>query len=177
MRNRRHNAYLKPTKRTGAIASVVAALAVGLSAGGAHADGESLLSLLDTPSITLACFPSGQVGQGNTFTGTQTVNCSQSATQTSTGGNGGGDEGFTGYEVVRAAGESVPPGDFDTTTVPCPAGKRAIGGGFDAEGTETFPIASRPTASNDAWFVAVKNTGTTNTVNWEAYAICATVDA
>ncbi|MER5530286.1 hypothetical protein ABT075_37855 [Streptomyces sp. NPDC002677] len=75
------------TKRIKAIGAM-AALAVGLSAGSARADDDSLLSFLGTPSITLVCFPSGQVGQGNSFTGTQTVNCSQSATTNSPAGNG-----------------------------------------------------------------------------------------
>ncbi|MCX5377795.1 hypothetical protein [Streptomyces sp. NBC_00091] len=73
---------LKKRQRVAAVAgTAMAALLLGAGTGHAADDG-SLLSLLDVPSVTVACFPAGQVGQGNTFTGTQNINCSQSASQT-----------------------------------------------------------------------------------------------
>ncbi|MEW2295829.1 hypothetical protein ABZ719_24510 [Streptomyces sp. NPDC006743] len=41
--------------------------------------GGGLLSILGTTSIIQVCYPMGQVGQGNTFTGTQNINCNQNA--------------------------------------------------------------------------------------------------
>lgn len=45
---------------------------------GAQAQGDrGLLSILSGISLIQVCYPMGQVGQGNTFTGTQNVNCVQ----------------------------------------------------------------------------------------------------
>jgi hypothetical protein len=153
---------VKPAKR---IITICAAVAATTFLGGtaAHADGDGGLlglGLLNTPSITLACFPAGQVGSGNSFTGNQNINCSQSAQATAPEGSRGG--GVTGAELVFGNLVTIPPGESRELTVDCPAGKIATGGGFDggpdireagsigvtAFGTP-YPVAWRETLVNE----------------------------
>ncbi len=47
--------------------------------GTTQGQGGGLLSILGTTSIIQVCYPMGQVGQGNTFSGTQNINCNQNA--------------------------------------------------------------------------------------------------
>ncbi|MGW7462662.1 hypothetical protein [Streptomyces sp. NPDC054797] len=72
------------------------------------------------PSVTVACFPTGQAGANNTFNGTQNINCSQSTQATSSGSGSGG---FTGYEVVTDSVE-CPVDATCSITVTCPTGKK-----------------------------------------------------
>ncbi|MFE7530030.1 hypothetical protein ACFU7Y_30590 [Kitasatospora sp. NPDC057542] len=151
-----------------------------LSAGGAQAQGEGLLSLLDGPSITLACFPAGQVGQGNTFTGTQNISCSQSAAQSNPAPSTPAGNGVTGAQIVHSNPVSVPPGTTAFASAYCPTGKIATGGGYDINEhsenvTVTFSGPGDTNADNraDAWGVYATNNGTDPNVNVTAYAICA----
>ncbi|MEU7605436.1 hypothetical protein [Streptomyces sp. NPDC041003] len=148
---------------------MAAVLAVGLNTGTAHADDDSLLSLLGTPSITLACFPSGQVGQGNDFTGTQTVNCSQSATTSSPTGNG-----ITGYEVVSGGSVSGPSFTI-SRDIDCPAGKKALDGGATVTSGDRLGLDVResgPSSDGTTRHVTVANTSG-NQVEVAFFAICA----
>lgn len=120
------------------IITVCAAVAAATFLGGtaAHADGDGGLlglGLLNTPSITLACFPAGQVGSGNSFTGNQNINCAQSAEATAPAGNSGG--GVTGAEQVSGTSVTIPPGGSTFVSAYCPAGKIATGGGFVGSGS------------------------------------------
>jgi hypothetical protein len=171
---------LKLAKRLATITTATTA-ALLCGAGGAHAQGDGgLHSLLGSPSIVLACFPAGQVGQGNTFNGTQNVNCNQSATTTTTNpptGNGG----VTGYEVVTAGATASPGGADAHATVYCPEGKVATGGGFFV-GTSTqwanessWPVtADQNPEGLSGWQAEATNVGT-ELGGITVYAIC--VDA
>lgn len=124
---------MKLAKRISTTCTAVAAIVLlGGTAAHANGDGGLLgLGLLNTPSITLACFPAGQVGQGNSFTGTQNINCSQSAAATGTTPPSSGN-GLTGYESVSATG-TVGPGERAEADAFCPEGKTVTGGGFSGE--------------------------------------------
>ncbi|MFK0252141.1 hypothetical protein [Streptomyces sp. NPDC090445] len=158
------------------------AIALVLGAGTAQAQDTPLLSVVDNllpninPSVTLACFPSGQVGQGNTFNGTQSSSCNQSATATSQGDGGGGSDGaaaISGYEVVSQTNLLVDAGSPAQTIVPCPAGKKVLGGGFFGNTGDIQIVRSFPQApDNTAWVVFVINNGQV-TGSYDAYAICA----
>ncbi|MFE1559441.1 hypothetical protein ACFW6V_31190 [Streptomyces sp. NPDC058734] len=163
---------MKLTEWPTALCGAAAVTALLLGAGSAHAaEGDSLLSLLDLPSITVACFPTGQAGAGNTFTGTQNVNCSQSAQQ-STSGSGGG---LTGYEVVSRTNECV----RDATcgiTLRCPDGKKVTGGGVyvNPQGPDTHVVRSGtvPGEDNTRWDGVIQN-DSTRPVDFTVQAICA----
>ncbi|MFD9411961.1 hypothetical protein ACFWBN_33805 [Streptomyces sp. NPDC059989] len=166
---------MKLTKRLSAIAgSALATMLLG--AGGAYAaDDGSLLSVLNLPSITLVCYPAGQVGSHNTFTGTQNISCSQSAESTS-GGSGSG--GFTGYEVVSFTAE-CPVGATCDITLRCPTGKKVTGGGVYVDpqvpGVHVVQSGTVPGEDNTRWDGAIHN-GHTSPVDLTVQAICADVD-
>lgn len=158
-----------------AAACTAATAALLLGAGAAHAaEDDSLLSLLDLPSITVACFPTGQAGAGNTFTGTQNVNCSQSAQQSTTNGSGGG---LTGYEVVSRTNECLA-GYTCGTTLRCPDGKKVTGGGVyvNPQGPDTHVVSSGtvPGEDNTRWDGTIQN-DSTGSVDFTVQAICADV--
>ncbi|MCX5378593.1 hypothetical protein [Streptomyces sp. NBC_00091] len=165
---------MRLTKRLAALAGAALAATL-LGAGSAHAaDDGSLLSLLNLPSITLVCYPTGQAGANNTFTGTQNISCSQSAQSTS-GGSGGG---FTGYEVVAQTNE-CPVNNTCGITLRCPEGKKVTGGGVYVNplvaGVRTVRSGTVPGEDNTRWDGAIHN-GHTAPVDLTVQAICADVD-
>jgi hypothetical protein len=172
---------VKPAKRTITTCTAVAA-ALLLGGSPAHAEGEGGLlgtSLLDSPSITLACFPAGQVGQGNSFTGTQNINCNQSASATGTTPPPSGN-GLTGHERVSAS-QTVEPGATAEPFAVCPEGKAVTGGGFSTgEVGNSWELRSsqanqRPRGLEDpletGWVAVATNTGT-GPQTLTAHAVC-----
>lgn len=162
-------------KRVAAIAGAALAATL-LGTGSAHAAGDdSLLSLLNLPSITLVCYPTGQAGANNTFTGTQNISCAQSAEATS-GGSGTG--GFRGYEVVSQTNE-CPVNATCGITLRCPAGKKVTGGGVYVDpqtaGVRVVRSGTVPGEDNTRWDGAIFN-GHTAPVDVTVQAICAAVD-
>jgi hypothetical protein len=84
-----------------------------------------------------------------------------------------GAPGLSGYRPVVGNGYTLGPGAFGGTGATCPAGKKAIGGGFNASKgvLVTFSTADQ---SGTTWLVEGTNTIATN--GWiQAFAICATV--
>ncbi|MEW2135156.1 hypothetical protein AB0892_00880 [Streptomyces sp. NPDC005409] len=169
---------MKPAKRISALCAVAAA-GVLLSGTAAHADGDGGLlglGLLNTPSITLACFPAGQVGAGNSFTGNQNVNCSQSASATGTTPPPS-DSGLTGYEQVFAS-DTAGPGEEAVAVAQCPAGKTATGGGWSEQqgSSDSWEIiADQPWLSvpgdRSGWAAIARNTGT-GPQTFFVFAVC-----
>ncbi|MBW5485134.1 hypothetical protein [Streptomyces bambusae] len=143
--------------------------------GRAAAD-DDLISALDNPAVGAVCFPSGQMGLGNTFNGTQNIGCSQSGESTSSGGSGG----FTGHEVVTRSVD-CPAGQLCGVTVDCPTGKKATGGGVVTSQVNSSIHVVRsgldPSTADDAfrWEAIVFNGGTSQ-VAVTAQVICADVD-
>jgi hypothetical protein len=89
-----------------------------------------------------------------------------------------GAPGATGFEIVTSATVTVGPSDSDyydgtTATATCPAGKRAVGGGFQAgtvaSGFRT--IRSRPTTDGTGWEAYFWN-GDATMVGGTAFAVC-----
>ncbi|MGW7455820.1 hypothetical protein [Streptomyces sp. NPDC054787] len=155
--------------------AMTAVLLVAGAGSAQAADDGSLLSLLDVPSVTLVCFPTGQAGANNTFTGTQNINCSQSA-QSASGGSGSG--GFTGYEVVTDTVE-CPVDATCSITLTCPTGKKVTGGGVyaepDAPGVQVVKSGALPGSDNTRWDAGIFN-GSTDSVVLTVQAFCADVD-
>ncbi|KAB8180568.1 MULTISPECIES: hypothetical protein [Microbispora] len=75
-----------------------------------------------------------------------------------------------GYQVVTLPNANVP--NFTRRTVYCPAGKRAVGGGGEAQGNDAVLVGSFPTADGTGW-IALGRQNYYNTVGISVYAICA----
>ncbi len=86
---------------------------------------------------------------------------------------------LSGVEVVSGSYVYTPPGGLTKTTVSCPPGKKAIGGGFYNLGSEhLIPTASRPEGVT-GWFIAAYNTlpaGTQASFSFRAHVVCANAD-
>ncbi|GAA3386854.1 hypothetical protein [Streptomyces roseoviridis] len=167
---------MKPTQRFAAVTAAAAA-SILLSAGGALAQNdEGLLSpLLGNVSLLQVCYPMGQVGHGNTFAGTQNINCNQNAEVTAPAANGGNGTGVTGAERVSESAV-VEPGQFGSAVALCPEGKVVTGGGFSAfpEGFQIQSADPLPTVSTEApiaYSVSGTNQGT-QPVTLTAHAVC-----
>ncbi len=128
-------------------AAGMAATAMIVGAGVAHAQEAPLVSVLDdasvldeaalapnvSPGVALICAQNGQQGKGNIIGGDLTQSCSQTATQTNTGGSGGnGGGGVSGAQVIAGSGTTIAPGAFGSSYAYCPEGQVATGGGFDS---------------------------------------------
>jgi hypothetical protein len=82
-----------------------------------------------------------------------------------------GSAGVSGYEVATTAGV-IPAGGMSNLFATCPAGKKAIGGGF-AAGQPVEVQQSLPANNGSAWNVYAKNTANAQTQLW-VYAVCVT---
>ncbi|MFG2879232.1 hypothetical protein ACGFYU_30230 [Streptomyces sp. NPDC048337] len=84
---------------------------------------------------------------------------------------------LAGYEVVVLDNQLVAAHDNAQAIVPCPAGKKVIGGGFfgfipEVQAFRSFPQGSEFTA----WVVVVQNNSNVTSA-FDAYAICANVES
>lgn len=88
-----------------------------------------------------------------------------------------GEPGVSGYQIVTAT-NAVNNATTNTATAPCPAGKRALGGGsgtsFVNVANGPFVYASRPSPQGSGWSVSMASAVATSWTT-TAYAICATV--
>ncbi|MCO5993299.1 hypothetical protein [Actinoallomurus rhizosphaericola] len=75
-----------------------------------------------------------------------------------------------GYQIVNLPNANVP--GFQRRTVYCPAGKRAIGGGGEAQGNGAILVGSFPTPDGRGWIALGRQIGY-STVGISVYAICA----
>ncbi|GHH70203.1 hypothetical protein GCM10017673_21690 [Streptosporangium violaceochromogenes] len=79
---------------------------------------------------------------------------------------------FSGYQIVKLPNANVP--NFTRRTVRCPSGKRAVGGGAEAQGNGAILVGSFPTDDGTGWIGIGRQIGY-NDVGISVYAICATV--
>lgn len=146
------------TRRISTVSAAVVT-AVVISSGSVQAqDDGGLLSLLGTTSLLQVCYPAGQVGSGNTFTGTQFISCDQNSTQTSTTPPPAPP---TGVQTTAVLGPSVPvpAGGSATSTAVCPVGEQPVSGGWQGT-TGVIVDSSRRVATNtaaDSWQVIAFN--------------------
>ncbi|WP_405623510.1 hypothetical protein [Streptomyces sp. NBC_00076] len=75
-----------------------------------------------------------------------------------------------GYQIVTLPNANVP--NFQRRTLSCPAGKRVIGGGAEAQGNGAVLVGSFPTPDGKAWVGIGRQDGYTS-VGISVYAICA----
>jgi hypothetical protein len=93
-----------------------------------------------------------------------------------------GTPGFSGHQPVTGdnVAQTVNPGTSAWYVAVCPAGKRALGGGYEflgGSGAQLTAIASHPSdASATGWRVQVRNnTGAPVTTTIRVHAVCAIV--
>ncbi|MEU1518492.1 hypothetical protein ABZ490_41195 [Streptomyces sp. NPDC005811] len=77
-----------------------------------------------------------------------------------------------GYQIVQLPNANVP--NFQRRTVYCPAGKRVIGGGGEAQGNGAILVGSFPTPDGTGWIALGRQDGYSS-VGISVYAICAYV--
>ncbi|MFJ8628974.1 hypothetical protein ACIRD3_39840 [Kitasatospora sp. NPDC093550] len=75
-----------------------------------------------------------------------------------------------GYQIVKLANANV--GNFQRRTVNCPSGKRAIGGGAEAQGVNSVLNGSFPTDSGTGWIGLGHQPGY-DSVGISVYVVCA----
>ena len=75
-----------------------------------------------------------------------------------------------GYQIVTLPNANV--GNFTRRTVYCPAGKRVIGGGGEAQGNDAILVGSFPTSDGRGW-IALGRQNAHPSVGISVYAICA----
>lgn len=87
-----------------------------------------------------------------------------------------GAPGISGFQIVEAAPINVDPGRTSQQTVNCPAGKKAISGGYETSSSTdvTLNRTGPSTTAGAAWYVRItNNTGVAKT--WNAQAVCVNV--
>ncbi|MGV9563391.1 hypothetical protein [Streptomyces sp. NPDC003480] len=75
-----------------------------------------------------------------------------------------------GYQIVRLPVANVP--NFQRRTVFCPPGKKAIGGGAEAQGNDAILVGSFPTDNGSGW-IGLGRQNDYSSVGVTVYAICA----
>ncbi|MFI6738063.1 hypothetical protein ACIBI9_34505 [Nonomuraea sp. NPDC050451] len=125
-------------------------------------------------SPSVLCIPTAQNTNGahgdrNQVGNSQTINCTQTAQQTT---NAPRD-----YEKVTGAEVTLPMGLSNVITVMCPAGKVVLGGGYIISGNippnaNIDEIIDAPTAANDGWRLQFLTAGSTQ-FRVTPYATCA----
>ncbi|MFI8281223.1 hypothetical protein ACIGBH_41510 [Streptomyces sp. NPDC085929] len=167
---------MKLGKKFVARAAGVAAAAVVFGSGFAHAqDDPGLASAQRNPSIAFPC-PAGQAGQGNTFTGTQNITCTQTVSSVTTTPAAAG----PGYQLVRQQNIC---GAMSTgtcsTILECPEGKQGSGSGITYTNFGTPPplvLSNGPfppgTDNGRRWGFSIRNPSPDVDVTWWATLIC-----
>ncbi|MFF5208675.1 hypothetical protein [Streptosporangium sp. NPDC000396] len=79
---------------------------------------------------------------------------------------------FTGYQLVKLPNANVP--NFTRRVVRCPSGKRAVGGGAEAQGNDAILVGSFPTDDGTGW-IGLGRQNNYNDVGISVYVICASV--
>ena len=84
-----------------------------------------------------------------------------------------GQPGLSGYQVIVGNGQTLAPGATGWSDALCPAGKKAIGGGFNGS-SGAIVDQSLPYASSTVWSVHAHNTAAVQGYV-QALAVCAVV--
>jgi hypothetical protein len=88
-----------------------------------------------------------------------------------------GTNGVSGYETVEGDARALSNGDIRRIPVTCPDGKKVLSGGWQGDSGLGVEVGSRTEFDGQVYAEFVRNTGTsaTDTLNAQAWAICATV--
>ncbi|GAA3111365.1 hypothetical protein GCM10017600_66970 [Streptosporangium carneum] len=77
---------------------------------------------------------------------------------------------FSGYQLIKLPNANVP--NFTRRVLRCPAGKRVVGGGAEAQGNGAILVGSFPTDDGTGWIGIGRQIGY-NDVGISVYAVCA----
>ncbi|GAB2704594.1 hypothetical protein [Kitasatospora kifunensis] len=77
-----------------------------------------------------------------------------------------------GYEIIKLPNANVP--NFRRQVVFCPAGKRVVGGGAEAQGDNSVLNGSFPTDDGRGW-IGIGHQPGADSVGISVYAVCANV--
>ncbi|MEU8269377.1 hypothetical protein AB0B89_19735 [Sphaerisporangium sp. NPDC049002] len=77
---------------------------------------------------------------------------------------------FSGYQLLKLPNANV--ANFARRTIRCPSGKRAIGGGAEAQGNDAILVGSFPTDDAGGW-IGLGRQNNFATVGISVYVICA----
>lgn len=149
------------------------------------ADGQDGRDGIDGVSVTSEREPAGAQctdgGSKLTAANGVTYACNGASGQDGSPGTPGlpgdpGEDGVSGYEIVSSTVVAIPPGLAVQRTVLCPLGKKAVSGGWLFGSVGGIGLASYPIASGQQWLVGAQNTSTSQSLDWQAFAVCAIVD-
>lgn len=87
-----------------------------------------------------------------------------------------GAPGLSGFQIVEATPVNVDPGRTAQQTAACPAGKKAISGGYETSASTdvTLNRTGPSSTAGTGWYVRItNNTGAAKT--WNAQAVCVNV--
>jgi len=87
-----------------------------------------------------------------------------------------GGPGISGFQIVDGPTVSVDPGRTSQSTVTCPAGKKAISGGYEtgSSANVTLNRTGPSTTAGTAWYVRITNNDAARK-DWNAQAVCVNV--
>ncbi len=79
----------------------------------------------------------------------------------------------TAAASVHSAAYSLPAGGAQTFVTSCGAGQKAVGGGYDGDGSgAVINLDLKPTAADDGWSIWLVNTDTNASHTGTVYAVC-----
>ncbi|MFL5817895.1 MAG: hypothetical protein ACJ76L_09855 [Conexibacter sp.] len=85
-----------------------------------------------------------------------------------------GAPGISGFQIVDGPSTSVDPGRTSDESVTCPAGKKAISGGYETGSSSGVTLNRTGPLTTSSWYVRItNNTGASKT--WNPQAICVNV--
>jgi hypothetical protein len=85
-----------------------------------------------------------------------------------------GAPGISGFQIVEGTSVTVDPARTSEQTVFCPAGKKAISGGYETASSRSVTLNRTGPSGSTAWYVRITNdSGASKT--WNAQAVCVNV--
>jgi hypothetical protein len=120
------------------------------------------IALLSGAAFALAVAGGGVAAAGDAGT---------SGTQTKPAPPAAGTQFLGSYSRVVGPTVTLPAGGFSSSTVTCPAGQRAFGGGESNSAFGTMVLTDSWPISTTSWLVWVKNNGAASGT-YHAYVIC-----
>jgi hypothetical protein len=85
-----------------------------------------------------------------------------------------GAPGISGFQIVESPAINVDPGRTAQGTVTCPAGKKAISGGYETASSSNVTLNRTGPSGTTAWYVRITN-NTAAAKTWNAQAVCVNV--
>ncbi len=85
-----------------------------------------------------------------------------------------GAPGISGFQIVEGPAVTVDPARTAQQTVTCPAGKKAISGGYETASSSNVTLNRTGPSGTTAWYVRITNNDAARKT-WNAQAVCVNV--